>query len=133
MKVLVVEDHEKWQRFHKGCLDSILGEGNVDIVGNYQDAISLLDRKGNDYMLYIIDWQFPIEPNGIPRVTGTKLVEEIGRKKGFDKIVVVSSEERSLFSAQKLGVDKLYNKHLLNSDPEEVKAYSLELKSFLLG
>lgn len=88
-RVLVVEDTEKWQNFHRGLLEPILGKENVDVVANYEDALSLLDR---DYQAYILDVQFPRHQFGRLQLLGVQLAQEIMRREGsHNKIVMVSS------------------------------------------
>ncbi|MBU3913381.1 MAG: hypothetical protein KKE50_04790 [Nanoarchaeota archaeon] len=130
VRALVVEDHDKWQKFHKNCLESILGKGSVDIANNYEDAISMLNQ---DYGVYIIDGQFLRCPDGDLQVLGIQLAKEIGKKEGsYDKIVMVSSSEDSLSRAQRLGITQVYNKFSLNADENEVGVFSRDLRAFLL-
>jgi len=107
-RVLVVEDSSKWQMLHQAHLESVLGKGNVDIVDNYNDAISMLGRS---YVAYILDVQFPRYHGGEPQLVGVQLAQEIGRREnGYDKIAMASSGGDMLVKARELGVTKLYNK-----------------------
>lgn len=128
-RVLVVEDHNKWQELYKNCLESILGKGNVDIVDNYDDAISMLNQ---DYGVYIIDGQFLNHSDGDLQLLGILLSKEIGKKEGgYDKIVMVSSSNDSLSQAQCLGITKFYNKFSLNENKQEFLRFEHCVKTLL--
>lgn len=103
----VVEDAEQWQNFHRSLLEPILGKERVDVVTNYDDAISML---GQDYKLYILDVQFPRYRLGRPQLLGIQLAQEIMRRKGSStKIIVVSSHMPQ--EAQNMGITRIYNKY----------------------
>lgn len=126
-RVLVVEDMQKWQDFHRGLLEPILGAGNVDVVANYDDTIPLLDRS---YEAYILDVQFPRYRCGKPQLLGIQLAQEIKQREGsYNKIVIVSSH--TSIEARKLGITKIYNKYSLNADKNEVAAFLRDLQSLL--
>lgn len=126
-RALVVEDMQKWQDFHRGLLEPILGVGNVDVVANYDATIPLLDRS---YEAYILDVQFPRYQCGRPLLLGIKLAREIEQREGsYNKIVIVSSHIS--IEARKLGITKIYNKHSLNADKNEVTAFLRDLQSLL--
>lgn len=125
-RVLVVEDSEKWQNFHCGLLKPLLGKENVDVVANYDDAISML---GRDYKAYILDVQFPRHRFWKLQLLGVELAQEIMRREGnYNKIVMVSSHMS--VEAQNLGITKIYNKYLLNADRNEVATFLRDLRSF---
>lgn len=125
-RALVVEDTEKWQNFYRELLEPILGEGNVDIVASYDDAISML---GRDYKAYILDVQFPRHRFGRPQLLGVQLAQEIIRREGScTKIAVVSSHMS--VEAQNLGITRIYNKHSLHADKNEVATFLRDLRSF---
>ncbi len=129
IRALIVEDHAKWQKFYRNCLESMLGEGNIDITDNYGDAIS---RLGQEYGLYVVDGQFFKSPDGELELLGIKLAEDIGKKEGgYDKIVMVSSSEDTLSQAQCLGVTNVYNKFSLNADEKEVLRFKNCVKTIL--
>lgn len=126
-RVLVVEDMQKWQDFHRSLLEPILGVGNIDVVANYDDAISLLDRS---YEAYILDVQFPRHQCGKPLLLGIQLAQAIEQKEGsYNKIVIVSSHNP--IEARKLEITKIYNKYSLNADKNEVVAFLRDLQSLL--
>ena len=130
-RALVVEDHAKWQRFHRDCLESILGKGNVDVTDNYEDAVSMLNLE---YGLYVIDRQFLNHLNGDLYLLGIQLAEAIRNKEGsYDKIVMVSSSEDSLSKAQSLGIIHVYNKSSLNADKKEILRFERCIRNILLG
>lgn len=124
-RALVVEDAEEWQNFHCGLLEPILGKGSVDVVDNYDDAISMLDQ---DYKAYILDVQFPKHRFGKPQLLGVKLAQEIMRRESsHNRIVMVSSHMP--VEAQNLGITRIYNKHSLNTDKNEVANFLRDLRS----
>ncbi|MBI3109463.1 response regulator transcription factor [Candidatus Daviesbacteria bacterium] len=124
-RALVVEDTEKWQNFHRGLLEPILGEGNVDVVANYDDAISML---GRDYRAYILDVQFPRHRFGKPQLLGVQLAQEIMRREGSHHRIVVVSSHMSI-EAQNLGITRIYNKYSLKADKNEVATFLRDLRS----
>ncbi len=131
IRALVVEDHDKWQKFHKNYLESILGKDNIDITDNYECAISML---GQEYGLYIIDGQFFRTPDGELQLLGIQLAEDVRNKEGgYDKIVIVSSSDDTLFKAQLLGVFNVYNKSYLNNNEKEVLKFKSCVKTILCG
>jgi len=108
-KVLVVEDGEVYQRGYRNNLAGIVGEENLDLVDNYDDAVELLNQ--NSYEVYILDGQFPKSPDFPPGPWGISLAKEIAEKEGsFDKIRMASGAISILHEAQKLGITKLYFK-----------------------
>lgn len=124
-RALVVKDTEKWQNFHRDLLEPILGNGNVDVVANYDDAIYML---GRGCKAYILDVQFPRYRFGKQQLLGVKLAQEIMRREGGNnKIVVVSSHMP--VEAQKLGITRIYNKYLLDADKNEVTTFLRDLRS----
>lgn len=124
-RALVVEDAEKWQDFHRNLLESILGEGNVDVVANYDDATSLLDQG---YGVYVLDVQFPRHRFGKPQLLGVQLAQEIKQREGsYNKIVVVSSHLS--VEARNLGITKIYVKFSLDADKNEVATFLRDLRS----
>lgn len=124
-RALVVEDTEKWQNFHRGALEPILGEGNVDFAANYDDAVSLL---GRDYKAYILDVQFPRHRLGKPQLLGIQLAQEIMRRGNSSNTIVIVSSHMPV-EAQNLGITRIYNKHSLNADKNEVTAFLRDLRS----
>lgn len=126
-RALVVEDMEKWQDFHRGLLVPILGKSNVDVVANYDDAILMLCRG---YEAYVLDVQFPRHQFGKQELLGIVLAQEIMRREGnYNKIMIVSSHMS--VEAQDLGITRIYNKYSLNSDRESVVAFLRDLQSLL--
>lgn len=127
-KALIVDDSEKWQNFHRDCLEPILGKGKVDVVGNYDEAISML---GRGYAAYILDNQFPRHRFGKPQLLGVKLAQEIMRREGsYNKITIVSSHFS--IEAQLLGITRMYNKYSLNGDRNEVATFLRDLRSLFV-
>lgn len=125
-RALVVDDSEKWQNFHHNLLVSILGKENIDVVANYDDAISML---GRNYTAYILDIQFPRHRFGELQLLGVELAQEIMRREGsYNKITIVSSHFS--IEAQNLGITKMYNKYSLNTDRNEIAAFLRDLRSF---
>lgn len=126
-RALVVEDMQKWQDFHRGLLRPIVGEGGVDVVTNYDDAISKLDQG---YEAYILDVQFPRHRFGKPELLGIVLAQEVIRREGgYDKIVIVSSHMP--IEARNLGITRIYNKYSLNVDKNEIAAFLRDLRLLL--
>lgn len=126
-RALIVEDTEKWQNFHRGLLEPILGNGNVDVVANYDDAISML---GRDYKAYILDVQFPRHRFGQPELLGVQLAQEIMRRgNSHNKIVMVSSHMP--VEAQNLGITRIYNKYSLQTDENEAATFLRDLRLLL--
>lgn len=124
-RALVVEDTEKWQNFHRGALEPILGEGNVDVVDNYDDALSML---GRDYKAYILDVQFPRHRLGEPQLLGVQLAQEIMRRNGSCERIVIVSSHRSEETLN-LGITRIYNKYSLDADEDEVATFLRDLRS----
>jgi len=109
-KLLIVEDDEANQKDYRNNLAGIVGEENLDLVDNYDDAIELL--KQNPYDVYILDGVFPKSSDfPLPGPWGIPLAKEIVEKEGsFDKIRMVSGAPSILSEAKELGVTKLYFK-----------------------
>lgn len=127
MRALVVEDSEKWQNFHRDLLGPVLGEGDLDVVDNYDDAISML---GGDYLVYVLDVQFPKIHGGKKQLLGVQLAQDIKQREGsYDKIAIVSSGGHMSAKARDLGINKIYNKFSLDEDETEVAAFSRDLQS----
>lgn len=102
-KALVVEDDPNWQGINKRSLEGIMGEGNVDIVASYEEAISLLSSK-LVYDAYVLDGEFP-RTSGDPEPLGIPLAKEIAEGEGsYEKIRLVSGKEPIMDEAQKLGI-----------------------------
>lgn len=124
-RALVVEDTERWQNFHRGLLEPILGNGNVDVVANYDDAVSLL---GRDYKAYVLDVQFPRRRFGKPQLLGIRLAQEIIRRGNSSNTIVIVSSHMPV-EAQNLGITRIYNKYLLQADESEVATFLRDLRS----
>lgn len=126
-RVLVVEDTEKWQNFHRGLLEPIIGKENVDVVANYNDALSIL---GRDYKAYVLDVQFPRYRFGEVQLLGVQLAQEIMQREGSNNKIVIVSSHMSV-EAQNLGITRIYNKYSLLADENEVATFLRDLRSLL--
>ncbi len=108
-RVLIVEDKRNFQWTYRKLFEGVVGEGNVDVAGDYATALSFLDRE---YAAYILDGQFPRERGSREcERLGIELAWKIQRKEGgFEKITVVSGDDWTLEEAERLGIPRVYNK-----------------------
>ena len=108
LNILLVEDSPLLQPRLKQSLEESLKGVNVDIAGNYTDALSMLTQE---YQAYVIDGSFPMNTGGEVEKLGLKLAEEIHRRGiEYSRIAIISLEEFILRNARKLGIEKVYAK-----------------------
>ena len=107
-RVLIVEDDPIWQGVHKRGLEHLLGVGSVDVVDNYDAALSMLTQS---YAAYVIDGEFPKSPGEAASQLGVPLAQEIyKRENNYDKVFLVSGKPDVWKDAHTNGIPKVYNK-----------------------
>ncbi|HLE07598.1 MAG TPA: response regulator [archaeon] len=103
-RILIVEDDDTFQRVYKEMLGPLVGgKGNVDIAGDYETAISMLDR--NVYDAHVLDGNFPRNSQSGAQRLGIEMANEIkGRTGTYERIVMCTGDSRMVSEAERLGI-----------------------------
>jgi len=123
LEVLVVDDNTTYTQLHcHNIVDAVLStlwsgaKGNMPVqinkrlVSNYADGVDALQRH---YDLYVVDGQFPnTRKSKRAYPLGVKLIRKIIKAKGsVNGVIFISSNQKLLEAARKLGVKYIINKH----------------------
>ena len=127
-RVLLVEDKLVWQIMQNERLERIVGEGNVDIAGCYDAAVSMLSKP---YAAYILDGEFPRSIEREPEKLGIELALGLQERGiGLDKVFFVSGNPDVCENAQRNGIPNVYTKGLAYEGVGDLSKLIADLRAF---